>query len=65
MATLTIKAEDLSEGDTLVLPFNKTATIKKLYPVGPRTRYVRFTTEHGATRIEVGTEVFVEARVVG
>lgn len=64
MASLTIKAEQLAEGDTLLLPFGRTATIKKIGPVGPRTRYVKFVTEHGRTRIEVGTEVQVEAKVL-
>lgn len=64
MASLLIKAEQLSEGDTLLLPFGKTATVKRIKPVGPRSRFVKFTTEHGATRIEVGTEVQVEAKVL-
>lgn len=64
MASLLIKAEQLGEGDTLLLPFGKTATIKRIKPVGPRTRYVQFVTEHGKTRIEVGTEVSVQAKVV-
>lgn len=64
MASLQIKAEDLSVGDTLLLPFDKTATVQRIDPVGPRTRYVKLRTEHGATRIEVGTYVSVEAKVV-
>lgn len=64
MATILVKAEDLAVGDVLCLPFNKTATIKRVGPVGPRTRYVRLTTENGATRIEVGQKVSVEARVL-
>lgn len=62
MASLLVKAENLAVGDTLLLPFNKTATIRKVGPVGSRTKYVRLWTEYGPTRIEVGTEVFVEAR---
>jgi hypothetical protein len=62
--SLLIKAEELSVGDVLLLPFNKTATITKIGPIGPRTRYVKFTTEHGPTRVEVGTEVHVKAQVL-
>lgn len=64
MASLTIKAEQLAEGDTLLLPFGRTATVKRIKPVGPRTRYVQFVTEHGKTRIEVGTEIQVEAKAL-
>jgi hypothetical protein len=64
VATLMIRAEDLSVGDTLMLPFGRTATVKSIIPVGPRTRYVKFKTEHGATRVEVGTMLHVEAKVV-
>lgn len=63
MSSLLIKAEELSEGDTLLLPFGRTATVKKVHPVGPRTRYVRLITEYGVTRIEVGTEVSIKAEV--
>ena len=64
MASLLIKAENLSVGDTLLLPFGRTATVQSIVPVGPRTRYVKFRTEHGATRVEVGTEVHVQAKVL-
>lgn len=63
MASLLIKAEDLSVGDTLLLPMGKTATVTKVGTVGPRTRFVTFRTEYGASRVEVDTEVFVEAKV--
>lgn len=64
MGTILVKAEDLAVGDVLCLPFNKTATIKRVGPVGPRTRYVTLTTEYGPSRIEVGQEVSVEVRVL-
>lgn len=64
MASLLTKAEELGVGDVLILPFNKTATIQEVGPVGPRTRFVRIKTEYGRSRIEVGTEVQVEARAI-
>lgn len=64
MATLMIKAEMLSVGDTLVLPFGRTATVKQIKPVGQRAQFVRFQTEHGWTRVEVGSDVNVEAKVL-
>jgi len=57
MASIMIKAENLAVGDTLLLPFGKTATVQTIEPVGPRTRFVKFRTEHGKTRVEVGTQV--------
>lgn len=64
MASLFVKATDLSEGDTLLLPFGKTATIRKIHVPGPRGRYVQLWTEYGKTRIGVDERVNVEAKVV-
>lgn len=61
-ASLLIKARDLSEGDVLLLPFNRTATIIGEPKVG--RQFVNFKTEYGKTRIEVDTEVSVQARVL-
>jgi hypothetical protein len=59
-----VKAEDLSVGDTMVLPFNENVVITDLGPVGPRTRFVRFRTANGVRgRIERGREVTVLAKV--
>ena len=54
----------MSVGDTLLLPFNGTATVKKIAPIGPRTQFVRLVTEHGATRIGVDQYVDVKVRVL-
>jgi hypothetical protein len=59
MATLLIKAENLSVGDILALPFNRIAEVLALKPVGPRSRFVNFKTENGWGRVEVGREVSV------
>lgn len=63
MASLLIKAENLSVGDVLLLPFNKTATITALKPFGPRSVYVRYRTEYGWSRVERDHEVHVQSRV--
>ncbi len=63
MASLVIRAEHLAVGDVILLPYGE-ATVKSVRKVGPRTRYVSFTTEHGRTRIEVGREIMVKASVL-
>lgn len=63
MASLLVKARDLGIGDTILLPMGKTATINDIKPIGPRTIYVRFRTEHGWTRVEVDYEVSVKVGV--
>lgn len=63
MASLVIYAENLTVGDVILLPYGE-ATVKSINKVGPRTRYVSFVTEHGRTRIEVGTQIFVKASVL-
>jgi hypothetical protein len=62
-ASLLIKAEDLSVGDVLLLPFEKTATVATIRPIGPRTHFVNFKTEYGWTRVAIGAELSVQARV--
>jgi hypothetical protein len=63
MASLFIKARNLSVGDTMLLPFGKTATIRKLrVPTGPNARYVTYTTEFGRGRMPLDADVSVEAR---
>lgn len=64
MASLLIKGDSLSVGDVLCLPFNKTATVEKIKPFGPKAVYVNFKTEFGWTRIERTQEVFVEAKTL-
>lgn len=64
MASLMVKAQDLSVGDVLLLPMGKTATITRVDPVGPRTRYVKFRTEYGASRVEVDTELWVRPQAL-
>ena len=61
--TLYIKAEQLSVGDVLCLPFEKTATIEAIRPFGPRSRVVQFKTQFGWSRISRNERMFVEARV--
>jgi hypothetical protein len=64
MSSLLIKAKNLNEGDVLLLPFNKTATVKEVKPIGPRTRIVQFKTEFGWSRTGIDEEIFVQARVL-
>jgi hypothetical protein len=61
MASLLIKARDLSEGDVLLLPFNRTATIMVEPKIG--RQFVTLYTEYGKTRVELDQEVPVQARV--
>lgn len=61
--TLLVKAEDLSVGDTMVMPFDKRWTISEVKPFGPRSVYVRVRTEAGWTRLERHGEVHVLAQV--
>lgn len=62
--SLYVKAVDLALGDTMLLPFNKEATITDLKPVGPRTKFVQFKTEFGWSRIGVNESVHVKAQVL-
>jgi hypothetical protein len=64
MASLYIKAENLSVGDTLLLPMGKVATIIDIKPFGPRSIYVKFLTDHGWSRVERDRELNVKAQVV-
>lgn len=64
MASLLIRARDLSVGDTLLLPMGRTATVTSIRPFGARARFVQFRTEHGLTRVEVDAEVFVQPKVL-
>jgi hypothetical protein len=63
MASLLIQGKDLSVGDVLLLPMGRTATVESLKPIRPRSRYVSFKTEHGWSRVELGYELMVQARV--
>ena len=60
-ASLLIKARDLSEGDTLLLPFGKTATITSV-KVG--RQFVNFRTQFGPSRVGIDEWVNVEAKVL-
>jgi hypothetical protein len=64
MASLLIKASDLSVGDVVLLPWERTATVEAIEPFSPRSLYVRFRTEHGWTRVEVDAEMHVRAQVL-
>ena len=64
MASLLIKARNLSVGDTLDLPFQRTATIERIKPFGQRATYINFKTEYGWTRVELDSEVHVKAKVL-
>jgi hypothetical protein len=64
MASLLIKAENLSLGDTILLPMGKTATVKDIKYIGPKAQFVTFFTEHGKTRVERDYEFSVEAKAM-
>lgn len=55
-----LKATDLREGDVLILPMNKTATIVTEVKVG--RQFVSYRTEFGPSRIMLSDEVMVEPR---
>jgi hypothetical protein len=65
MASLLIKAEKLSVGDVLLLPFGREATIERIRPRGAKAIYVNFKTEYGWTRVELDDEVNIKAKVHG
>jgi len=53
MPSLMIRAEDLSEGDVLLLlPFGRTAKVEKIRDFGPRARFVQLRTQFGWTRLD-------------
>jgi hypothetical protein len=54
-----IRAEQLTEGAVLALPFDKTATVLTVRPFGPRSTYVHFRTEWGWRRVERDRQVEV------
>lgn len=54
------KAKDLCVGDVILLPFDKTATVEKVGPISPRTRYVNFKTEYGSSRVGIEEEFQIE-----
>lgn len=62
MRTLPIAAEALSQGDVLIMPWSKTATIKTVPEV--EGEFVVFTTEHGETQVRVGQEVYVKVQAL-
>lgn len=61
-ASLLVKAEDSSEGDVILLPWERTATIESIQPFGKRAQFVNFRTENGRTRIRRDQEVHIAAR---
>jgi hypothetical protein len=63
MPSLFIRADDMAVGDTLLLPFNRTATITAIKPFTDRTVYIRYRTEYGWTRLERTEYVNVQTRV--
>lgn len=63
MASMLIKAEKLSVGDTILLPFGRTATIERIRPFGARATFVNYKTEYGWSRLEREDEVSVKVQV--
>lgn len=55
-----IKATELREGDVMVLPMNKTATIVSKVKVG--TSFVSYRTEFGPSRVMLSDELFIQPR---
>lgn len=55
-----VKAEELTVGTVILLPFGKTATVSEPPKVG-RT-FVTIRTQHGKSRLRKGEEVLVEEK---
>ena len=53
-----IRAIELREGMKILLPFNKTATVRGTPKIG--RRYVTYVTEHGTSRVFMDAELEVE-----
>jgi hypothetical protein len=54
------QANKLRVGDVLLLPFERTATVERIGPIGPRSQFIRFKTEHGWTRLLLTELVLVQ-----